>query len=132
MCGQCRVSAAILPEQSSRTRCSGGLVSSIAGLEGCGKSRTHQVRSPVTSVRSESLYRLCCLDPHFVSYSRNNLALSIFDVVQLRKTIYSELYFFKQFKYIAQHFISLLLCYYQPSNFQAAAVLFFIFHIIKS
>jgi hypothetical protein len=53
----------LYPRERPGTHFTGGLVGPRAGLDRCGKSRPHRVRSPDRPARSESLYRLSCPGP---------------------------------------------------------------------
>ena len=48
----------LYPRDRPGTHCIGGWVGPRAGLDGCGKSRPHRIRSADRPARSESLYRL--------------------------------------------------------------------------
>jgi hypothetical protein len=58
-----RHAPAALPRQRPGTHCVGGWVGPRAGLDGCEKSRPTGIRSPDSSARSESLYRLSSPGP---------------------------------------------------------------------
>jgi hypothetical protein len=55
--------AAFPPGKKPVTHCAGDWVGPRAGLEGCGKSRPHRIRSPDRPARSEWLYRLSYRGP---------------------------------------------------------------------
>jgi hypothetical protein len=56
--GQRHAPAALYSWERTGTPCTGGWVGPRAGLDRCGKSRPHRIRSPDRPVRSQSLYRL--------------------------------------------------------------------------
>jgi hypothetical protein len=53
----------LYPREKPGTHCIGVWVGPRAGLDGCGKSRPTDIRSPYHPVRSKSLYRLSYLGP---------------------------------------------------------------------
>jgi hypothetical protein len=71
--GQPHAPAALPPTKSASTHCTGGLVDSKAGLDGCGRSRP---RSPGRPARSESLYRLGYSGPHVRTYWGKSKAIA--------------------------------------------------------
>ena len=66
----------LYPRERPGTRCIGGWVGPGAGLDGCGKSLPHLIRSPDRAARSESLYRLSYPGPPLSKYESRNAKLT--------------------------------------------------------
>jgi hypothetical protein len=63
-----RHAPATLPRERPGTHFIGGWVGPSVGMDGCGKSRPHRIRSPDRPGRSESLYRLSYPGPYKSGY----------------------------------------------------------------